>query len=107
MTNKTGKRLTGLLLHIPEITTHYGTYPERSIALQDTGEPKSSTDYLDIPFAGNKKVDDHFEVTDLSGSLGAYEGLTGKASLTFHIEGARWNLVFDPLGKTRPVLKLN
>ncbi|MEK0155153.1 hypothetical protein [Arthrobacter oryzae] len=44
--NNTGKRLTDIILRLPSFTTHYGDYPEKSLALEDSAEVSFSSGFL-------------------------------------------------------------
>lgn len=108
VSNATGKKLTNLQLRIPQVTTHYGTWDATSIDLEDCSDAATSTEYLDILFAGPRDLirkmrpDVQHHITD-----DADEAFRDKATLTFRIAGGpSWELIYNPSGKARPSLKL-
>lgn len=110
--NGTGKRLTGILLHLPETTTHYDTYTVDGPfdVFPDSDEKVIESANFNIAFAGLRtKTFNGIGGPDLSGPMGAHEVFAGKAKVTFRVDGggALWELLFDPdLTKQRPVMKL-
>jgi len=106
VTNPTGKRLSDIILRLPLVTTHYGEYSETSLTLGESAESRFSSGLLDPWFAGNL-TKGYGQRPDMTGPMGAYEALNGKAALSFRIGGARWNLVFDATGQQRPTLALD